>query len=95
MYILICIAIAPRRVPKSERPPLRPPSAYLLFFSKLVKNHKGDIKTLTDTHDLSKQAAATWNNMILAEQQVIYITMFVTCGAKIAPHSLTTTRLRS
>jgi hypothetical protein len=93
--MLICVAIAPRRVPKSERPPLRPPGAYLLFFSKLVKDNKGDVKTITESQELSKQGAATWHNMTIAEKQVIYITMFVTCHAKIAPYSLTTTRSRS
>jgi hypothetical protein len=74
MCMFICVAIAPKRVPKSERPPLRPPNAYLLYFSKVVRDRRGDIKTTTDTQDIAKQAALAWNNFTLAEKQVIYIT---------------------
>lgn len=94
--MLICVAIVPRRVPKSERPPVRSPSAYILFFSRLAKSRKGEIKPgMMGIQDLSKEAAAIWNNMTIAEKKVIYIAMFLTCRAKMARHSLTTTRSRS
>ncbi|KAG1758119.1 hypothetical protein EDD22DRAFT_912313 [Suillus occidentalis] len=60
----------PRRVPQSERPPVRSPSAYILFFSRLAKNRKGEIKDMTAIQDLSKQAAAIWNNMTIAEKKL-------------------------
>jgi hypothetical protein len=50
---------------------------------------------MTGIQDLSKQAAAKWNNMTIAEKKVIYIAMFLTCRAKMAPHSLISTRPRS
>ncbi|KIK42897.1 hypothetical protein CY34DRAFT_793265 [Suillus luteus UH-Slu-Lm8-n1] len=68
--MLICVAIVPRRVPKSERPPVRSPSAYILFFSRLAKSRKGEIKPgMTGIQDLSKEAAAMWNNMTIAEKK--------------------------
>ncbi|KAG1740997.1 hypothetical protein EDB19DRAFT_1828379 [Suillus lakei] len=62
----------PKRVPKSEQPPSRPPNAYLLFFSRLVQDHKGDIKNTADTQGVAKQAAAAWNGFTLAEKQPYY-----------------------
>ncbi|KAG2127959.1 hypothetical protein DEU56DRAFT_819642 [Suillus clintonianus] len=64
--------LPPKRVPKSERPPSRPPNAYVLFFSKLVQDKKGDIKTISDTQSLAKQAAATWKDLTLADKQPYY-----------------------
>ncbi|KAG1883795.1 hypothetical protein F4604DRAFT_264111 [Suillus subluteus] len=62
----------PKRVPKSEQPPSRPPNAYLLYFSKLVQERRGDIKSTMDTQDMAKKAAVTWNNFTLAEKQPYY-----------------------
>ncbi|KAG1731881.1 hypothetical protein EDD22DRAFT_927846 [Suillus occidentalis] len=59
----------PRRVPQSERPPVCSPSAYILFFSRLAKTRKGEIKDMTAIQDLSKQAAALWNNVTIAEKK--------------------------
>ncbi|KAG2346618.1 hypothetical protein BDR05DRAFT_878399 [Suillus weaverae] len=72
MCILICVAIAPKRVPKSEQPPSRPPNAFLLFFSRLVQDRRGDIKTTVDTQGIAKEAAATWNGFTLAQKQPYY-----------------------
>lgn len=51
---------------------MRPPNAYLLYFSKVVRDRRGDIKTTTDTQDIAKQAALAWNNFTLAEKQPYY-----------------------
>ncbi|KAG1768918.1 hypothetical protein EV702DRAFT_979182 [Suillus placidus] len=60
------------RVPKSEQPPSRPPNAFLLFFSRLVQDRRGDIKTTVDTQGMAKEAAATWNGFTLAQKQPYY-----------------------
>ncbi|KAG2068274.1 hypothetical protein BDR04DRAFT_1103597 [Suillus decipiens] len=62
----------PKRVPKSEQPPPRPPNAYLLFFSTLIKERRGNIKSVMDTQGLAKEAAAKWNSFTLAEKQPYY-----------------------
>ncbi|KAG2751554.1 hypothetical protein P692DRAFT_20830817 [Suillus brevipes Sb2] len=59
----------PRRVSKSERPPVRSPSGFILFFSRLAKTREGEIKNMTGIQGLSKQAAAKWNNMTIAEKK--------------------------
>ncbi|KAG2148184.1 uncharacterized protein EDB93DRAFT_381296 [Suillus bovinus] len=63
---------APKRVPKSEQPPSRPPNGYLLFFSKLVQDRKGEMKDTLATQDLAKEAAVMWNGFTLAEKQPYY-----------------------
>ncbi|KAG2068264.1 hypothetical protein BDR04DRAFT_1103585 [Suillus decipiens] len=55
-----------------EQPPSRSPNAYLLFFSKLVRDGEGDINVTMNAQDMIREAAATWNGFSsLAE--VIYI----------------------
>jgi hypothetical protein len=95
MRMLICVTIAPRRVPKSERPPSRPLSPYFVFFLEHYKKRKGDVNTAMDARDVAKESSVIWKNLTIAEKQVIYIVMIVTCRAKIGPRSLTTTRPRS
>ncbi|KAG1742588.1 hypothetical protein EDD22DRAFT_958918 [Suillus occidentalis] len=62
----------PRRVPKSERPPLRPLTAYFVFFLEQLKNRKADMNSMTDTRNLASQCSAIWKNFTIAEKQPYY-----------------------